>query len=49
VVKMGDFEFDTELLIRISLVAARPVWDKTDDIYRQKGKEKGMDRSFYLS
>jgi hypothetical protein len=29
VVKMGDFEFDTDLLI--SLVEARPVlWDKTD-------------------
>jgi hypothetical protein len=28
-VKMGDFEFDIELLI--SLVEARPVlWDKTD-------------------
>jgi len=32
-VKMGDFEFDTDLLI--SLVEARPVlWDKTDDIYK---------------
>jgi hypothetical protein len=37
VVKMGDFEFDTELLI--SLVKARPVlWDKTDDIYKDRNE-----------
>jgi len=48
VVKTGDFEFDTDLLI--SLLEVRPVlWDKTDHIYRQKRNEKGMDRSLYLS
>ena len=32
---MGDFEFDTDLLI--SLVEASPVlWDKTDDIYKDR-------------
>jgi len=47
---MGDFEFDTDLLI--SLVEARPVlWDKTDVIYikKQKANENGMERSWYLS
>jgi hypothetical protein len=35
VVKIGDFEFDIELLI--SLLEARPVLrDKTDDIYKEK-------------
>ena len=39
VVKMGDFEFDTDLLI--SLVEARPVlWDKTDDIYKDRNETK---------
>jgi hypothetical protein len=36
---MGDFEFDIELLI--SLVEARPVlWDKTDDIYKDRNETK---------
>ena len=36
---MGDFEFDTDLLI--SLVEARPVlWDKTDDIYKDRNETK---------
>jgi len=40
---MGDFEYDVDLLI--SLVKARPVlWDKTDDIYKDKRNEKGMER-----
>jgi len=44
---MGDFEFDIDLLM--SLVEARPaLWDKTDDIYKER-KEKGMERSLYLS
>jgi len=39
VVKMGDFEFDTDFLI--SLVEARPVlWDKTDDIYKDRNETK---------
>ena len=39
VVNMGDFEFDTDLLI--SLVEARPVlWDKTDDIYKGRNEKK---------
>jgi len=38
-VKMGDFEFDIDLLI--SLVEARPVlWDKTDDIYKDRNETK---------
>ena len=38
-VKMGDFEFDTDLLI--SLAEARPVLrDKTDDIYKDRNKTK---------
>ena len=38
-VKMSDFEFDTDLLI--SLVEARPVlWDKTDDIYKDRNETK---------
>jgi len=37
VVKLGDFEFDTDLLI--SLVEARSVlWDKTDDIYKDRNE-----------
>ena len=37
--KMGDFEFDTDLLI--SLVEARPVlWDKTDDSYKERNETK---------
>jgi hypothetical protein len=36
---MGDFEFDTDLLM--SLVEARPVlWDKTDDIYKDRNETK---------
>jgi hypothetical protein len=39
VVMMGDFEFDIELLI--SLVDARPVlWDKTDDVYKERIEKK---------
>jgi len=38
-VKMGEFEFDTDLLI--SVVEARPVlWNKTDDIYKDRKKPK---------
>jgi len=38
-VNMGDFDFDVELLI--SLVDARPVlWDKTDDIYKDRIETK---------
>jgi hypothetical protein len=45
---MGDFEFDIDLLI--SLVEARPaLWNKTDDIYKDKRNEKGVERSLYLS
>ena len=37
--KMGDFEFDIDLLI--SLVEARPVlWDNTDDIYKDRSETK---------
>jgi hypothetical protein len=47
VVKMGDFDFDKELLI--SLVEARPVLrDKTDDTYKDRN-ETCMERSWYLS
>jgi len=36
---MGEFEFDTDLLI--SVVEARPVlWNKTDDIYKDRKKPK---------
>jgi hypothetical protein len=36
---MGDFEFDTGLLI--FLVEARPMlWDKTDDIYKERNETK---------
>jgi len=36
---MGDFEFDTDLLI--SLLEARLVlWDKTDDIYKDRKETK---------
>jgi len=39
VVKMGDFEFDSDLLI--SLVEARSVlWDKTGDIYEDRNETK---------
>ena len=38
-VKMCDFELDVDLLI--SLVEARPVlWDKTDDIYKDRNEAK---------
>jgi hypothetical protein len=37
--KIGDFEFDTDLLI--PLVEARPVlWDKTDDICKDRNETK---------
>ena len=36
---MGDFEFDTDLLL--SLVETRPLlWDKTDDIYKDRNETK---------
>jgi hypothetical protein len=36
---MGDFEFDSDLLIY--LVEVRPVlWDKTDDIYKDRNETK---------
>ena len=36
---MGDFQFDTDLLI--SLVEARPVlWDKTEDTYKDRIETK---------
>jgi hypothetical protein len=36
---MGDFEFDIYLLT--SMVEARPVlWDKTDDIYKDRNETK---------
>jgi len=36
---MGDFELDIDLLI--SPVEARPVlWDKTDDIYKDRNERK---------
>jgi len=36
---MGDFEFDTDLLI--SLVEIRPVlWDTTDDICKDRNEPK---------
>jgi hypothetical protein len=39
VVKTGDFEFNIELLI--SLAEARPVlWDRTDDIYKDRNETK---------
>ena len=39
VVKMGDFEFNIDLLI--SLVEARSMlWDKTDDIYKDRNETK---------
>jgi hypothetical protein len=39
VVKMGNFEFDIDLLI--SLVGARPVlWDKMEDIYKDRNETK---------
>jgi len=38
-VKIGDFEFDTDLLI--SLLEARPLlWDKTDHIYKDRNETK---------
>ena len=40
---MSDFEFDIDLLI--SLVEARPVlWDKTDDIYKDRNETKRKKR-----
>jgi hypothetical protein len=44
---MGDFEFDIDLLI--FLVAARPVlWDKTDDIYKDRNETKKSWREVYI-
>ena len=38
-VKMGDFEFDIDLLI--FLVEARPVlWHRMDDIYKDRNETK---------
>ena len=38
-VKMGNFESDIDLLT--SLVEARPMlWDKTDDIYKDRNETK---------
>jgi hypothetical protein len=38
---MGDSEFDIDLLI--SLVEARPLlWDKTDDIYKERNDTKRL-------
>ena len=48
--KKGDFELDIDLLL--SLVEAMPVlWDKTDDIYRERNErnEKVMEWSLYLT
>jgi hypothetical protein len=45
VVKMGDFEFDTDLLI--SLVKARPVlWDKAMIFIKIGTKRKGHGEKF---
>jgi len=45
---MGDFEFDIDLLI--SLLEARPVlWDKTDDIYKDRNETKKACREVCLS
>jgi hypothetical protein len=39
VVKLCDFEFDIDLLV--PLVEARPVlWDKSDDIYKDRNETK---------
>jgi hypothetical protein len=49
VVRIGDFEFDIEMLIRISLVEARPaLWDKTDDIYRDRNETKKEWREVFI-
>jgi len=45
---MGDYELDIELLI--SVVNARPVlWDKTDDIYKDRIETKKAWREVCLS
>jgi hypothetical protein len=45
VVKMGDFEFDIDLLV--SLVEAKPLlWDKTDDIYKDRNETKRHGEKF---
>jgi len=47
VVKIGDFMFSIELLI--SLVEARPVlWDRTDDIYKDRNETKKAWREVYI-
>ena len=44
-VKMGDFDFDRELLV--SLADARPVlWDKTGDIYKDRNETKRHGEKF---
>jgi hypothetical protein len=49
VVKMSDFEFDIEMLIRISPVEARPVlWDKMDDIYKDRNETKKAWREVFI-
>lgn len=49
VVKMDDFEIDTELSISLVEVAS-VLWDKTDDIYKNRNEtKKGTDRILYLS
>ena len=46
-VKMGDFDFDIKLLL--SLVDAGPVlWDKTDDIYKDRIETKKAWRDVYV-
>ena len=46
-VKIGDFMFSIELLI--SLVEARPVlWDRTDDIYKDRNETKKAWREVYI-
>jgi len=44
---MGDFEFDVGLFI--SLVEARPVlWDKMDDIYKDRNETKKARREICI-
>jgi hypothetical protein len=44
-VKIGDFDFNIELLI--SLVEARPVlWDKMDDMYKDRNEMKRHRQKF---
>ena len=44
---MSDFVFDIEMLI--SLVEAMPVlWDKTDDIYREKKRKRHGEKFLFI-